>query len=233
MQIESNLDRYHQISVLSPKQSSKKNSDALEAINKFYNFYGIEMTPVDSTLILDSFKGDNRFFYGEYSGNVDDGEVSIVHDVFYRKILFFQNNMKVHEVTLDNMEITVYRSLIPLAFIKLCNFYFPKRIITSTYTTKNIFNPDFPISGDPNAILITTANPDIKDISLVYAKTINAMVDGYIISPEIISYSKNDKSENIIDIFTKWIDDMYIKLELENNSITIIDATGSKKKIRL
>ena len=234
MIICSNLDRYHQISVLSPRFVSAKNKENLKSINQFYAFYGIKMDDVDSDLIEESFKGDTKCFYNNFSGDIDKGDISIIHDRFTRSLLFFQNNVKVHEVNLEEIDMTIYRTTIPLGFIKLCNFYLPKRIVTSTYTTKDAFNPDFPIIGKAHAIMCSVSNPDKKDDeSWIYAKTINTMVEDYIISPEVISYNNKDKVQNIIDVYTKWIDGAYINLKLENKSITITDSTGSQNKIRL
>ena len=152
--------------------------------------------------------------------------------MFNRKILFFQNNVKVFEVSLSSIEMIIDRVNICMGFIRLCNFYVPKRNVKVTYNTTDHFNPDFPISGNPLATLATITDPDKKDESWMYAKTINTQIKDYIISPEMISYNKGDKTENVVDIYTKWIDEMYLKLELNDGYIVIEDKNG-KKKIRL
>ena len=232
MIITTNLDQFKQISVLSKNYSSKKNKECLNLLKKFYLFYGIEMNEVDQTLIEDSFKGDSKFFFNEFKGDIEQGDVSIIHDMFNRKILFFQNNVKVFEVSLSSIEMIIDRVNICMGFIRLCNFYVPKRNVKVTYNTTDHFNPDFPISGNPLATLATITDPDKKDESWMYAKTINTQIKDYIISPEMISYNKGDKTENVVDIYTKWIDEMYLKLELNDGYIVIEDKNG-KKKIRL
>lgn len=232
MIITTNLDQFKQISVLSKNYSSKKNKECLNLLKKFYLFYGIEMNEVDQTLIEDSFKGDSKFFFNEFKGDIEQGDVSIIHDMFNRKILFFQNNVKIFEVSLSSIEMIIDRVNISMGFIRLCNFYVPKRNVKVAYNTTDHFNPDFPISGNPLATFATITDPDKKDESWMYVKTINTQIKDYIISPELITYAKGDKTENIVDIYTKWIDEMYLRLEL-NDGYIIIEDKNDKKKIRL
>lgn len=232
MIIKTNMDQFKPICVLSKNYSPKHNKENLSMLKKFYLFYGIEMNEVDQTLIEDSFKGDTRFFFQSFNCDVENGDVSIIHDMFNRKILFFQNNTKQFEVSLSGISMIIDRTNISMGFIRLCNFYVPKRNVKVTYTTTDHFNPDFPISGNPLATLATITDPDKKDVSWMYAKTINTQIEDYIISPEMISYSKGEKTENIVDIYTKWIDGIYLKLEL-NDGYLVVEDKNDKKKIRL
>ena len=127
-----------------------------------------------------------------------------------------------------------YRHFLSHAFIRLCHFYVPKRYVRNTYITSGHFNPDFAICGEPTLMTVEVSDVDKKDVFWSYSKSINPVINEYIVPIEIITYNKGDKTTIVLDMTNPdmWIDDQYTNLQLTNKSITI-DGKNEKKKIRL
>lgn len=233
MDIMSNNDQYRHVTTLYKNESNKNNRENMKQLSNFYSYYGLAISDVDETLIEDSFKGDSKFFYKEYTGDIELGNVGVVHDLFGRKLSFFQNNVKVYEANLDEVTLNVHRSFLAQAFIRICHFYVPKRFVRSTYVTSGIFNPDFSVLGEATMHTADVLDLQQPGVMWTYSKTINPVnINNYFVPIEMIAYTKNDKTTDIIDVTQDiWNDEQYVDVIL-NDKFIQINGKGIPKKIR-
>ena len=187
MEIKNNNLEYSEIGVLSNDSGSKKNRETLMKINDVCMYYGFRLQEQDVIMINDSFKNDSQFYFRDIYGTLDLGPVKMIHDKVNRLIRFFQNNEEIHSIVFDTVNMVAHRSSIPIFFTRLCNYYFPLREVRSVYTTEGVFNFDFPISGEPKAVVVNVYDIKDKERYLSYIRSPIPMNKDYLPPMEIIT----------------------------------------------